>query len=188
MRILNLGIRPKNGTFHYPVIKTECIGDIRGALKLWEQFTHLIFTSQTAVLYWPGPWDKKTIAIGPKTAKALEKKGCTPLIAPIATQEGIISLLEKTPGHFFWPKSKRARPVLTDYMRQNGIPFFALDLYDTIGQKLQPVPNLDDFDAIFFTSPSTVEGFCHIFGKKPQGKCFIPIGPVTARALKKYLL
>jgi uroporphyrinogen-III synthase len=181
MRILYLGLNPKPGTFHYPVIRTVYCGQIDQALTLWSQFTHIIFTSQTTVHYWPGPWDKPTIAIGPATAAALHAKGINPLIAPEATQEGIIALISGMGGCFFLPRSKRARSTLTDFMREKGIPFFALDLYDTVSQKLEPVPNLDDFDEIIFTSPSTVEGFLQIYGKLPKDKKLTPIGPVTER-------
>lgn len=181
--ILNLGLSPKPGTFHYPVIRTEFCGCTAEALALWPQFTHIIFTSQQAVHYWPGPWDKQTIAIGPATAAALQRKGLAPLIAPEPTQEGVIALIAHIPGHFFLPRSRRARPILTDHFRACSIPFYALDLYDTLFQQLEPIPSLDDFDEILFTSPSTVEGFLRIYGKLPQGKKLTAIGPITEKAL-----
>lgn len=168
------------------MIRTEYCGQIDAALALWPQFTHVIFTSQTTVNYWPGPWDKQTIAIGPATASALQKKGLDPLIASDSTQEGIIELISKIDGYFFLPHSRRARSALTDYMREKGIPFFALDLYDTVFQKPDPVPNLDDFDEIIFTSPSTVEGFLKIYGRLPKDKKLTPIGPVTERAMEAF--
>jgi len=183
MRILYLGLKPKPGTFHYPVIRTEYCGKIDEALALWPQFTHIIFTSQTTVHYWPGPWDKQTIAIGTATAAALHKRGLDPIVAPEATQEGVIALISEINGYFFLPRSKRARSALTNFMRERGISFFALDLYDTLFQKLEPVPNLDDFDEIVFTSPSTVEGFLRIFGSLPKNKKLTPIGPVTDQAI-----
>ena len=165
------------------MIRTERCGAIEPALSLWPQFTHMIFTSQTAVHYWPGPWDKPTIAIGQATAAALRARGCTPLIAPEATQEGIIALIAQLPGYFFWPKSRLARSALTDYFQAR---IYALDLYDTLFQQLEPVPRLDDFDEILFTSPSTVEGFLRIYGELPQGKKLTPIGPVTGRRIDAY--
>lgn len=183
MRVLYLGLNPKPGTFHYPVIRTEYCGNLGPALLLWPQFTHIIFTSQTAVHYWPGPWDKQMIAIGYATAAALEKKGLDPLIAPEATQEGVITLIEELKGYFFLPRSRLARSVLTDFMTEKKIPFFVLDLYDTVFQKLEPVPKLDDFDEIVFTSPSTVDGFLRIYGKLPTDKKLTAIGPITEQAL-----
>lgn len=181
MRILYLGLRPKTGTFHYPVIRTEFLGV--GAPSDWARFTHIIFTSQTAVEYWPGPWNKEIIAIGKATAAALRSKGVEPRVAPFATQEGVIELIKLIDGCFFIPRSRLARSALTDYMEENQIPFSVLDLYDTHFQRLEPVPNLDDFDEIVFTSPSTVEGFLRIYGKLPREKKLTAIGPITQKAL-----
>lgn len=183
MKTLYLGLNPKPGTVHYPVIRTAYCGLLEPAFALWPQFTHIIFTSQSTVHYWPGPWDKSAIAIGPATAAALQKKGVEPLIAGVSTQEGIIDLIRSIRGYFFLPRSRLARSVLTDFMEGEKIPFFALDLYDTVCQKLEPVPNLDDFDEIIFTSPSTVEGFLRIYGRLPSHKKLTPIGPITAERL-----
>lgn len=182
MRTLYLGLKPKPAAYHYPVIRTVFCADLTEALRLWPQFTHIIFTSQTTVAYWPGPWDKELIAIGPATAAALQQKGLSCQIALEATQEGIIPLLGE--GYYFLPRSCKARSALTDAMKEKKIPFFALDLYDTIYQKLEPVPNLADFDEIVFTSPSTVEGFIRIYGALPTNKKLTAIGPITEKALK----
>ncbi len=182
---LYLGLRPRAGTLHYPVIRTEYCGVAESVWTLWPQFTHLIFTSQTAVAYWPGPWDKELIAIGPATAAALRGKGFAPSIAPEATQEGIIALVASLNGHFLIPRSRRARSTLTDFMTAHNIPFLAVDLYDTLFQRPEPVPDLADVDEIIFTSASTVEGFLRIFGSLPPDKKLTPIGPITARAIAK---
>ncbi len=178
--------------FHYPVIRTEFCGIPESVFAIWPQFTHVIFTSQTTVAYWPGPWDKQSLAIGDSTASALRKHGLAPLVAPFATQEGVIELIEVlrqsscppfNKSYFFIPHSRLARPNLIDYMKENQISFYSLELYDTLFQRLEPVPDLGDFDEIVFTSPSTVEGFLRIYGNLPQGKKLTPIGPVTEAAL-----
>lgn len=179
MRTLYLGLRPKPGTFHYPVIRTQRCGSIEPALARWPEFTHIIFTSQTTVEYWPGPWDKEVIAIGEATAAALKN----PIIAPFATQEGVMQLVSNMQGNFFLPHSKRARPDLVEFLKRKKIPHFALELYDTHFQCLHPIPNLDDFDEIVFTSPSTVEGFLRIYRTLPKGKKLTAIGPITEKEL-----
>jgi len=176
---LYLGLRPKKGTVHYPVIRTQFCGDLEPALAKWPLFTHIIFTSISAVEYWPGPWDKKLIAIGKSTAAALSKKGYDSIVSPVATQEGVIDLVESIPGYFLLPRSRLARAVLTDFMEKKGILFSVIDLYDTHYQRLEPVPNLDDFDEIIFTSPSTVEGFLRIYKALPLNKKLTAIGPIT---------
>jgi uroporphyrinogen-III synthase len=181
MKILYLGLRPKEGTFHYPVIRTElCPYQLPSD---WPLFTHMIFTSQTAVEYWSYPWDKEIIAIGQATALALQKKGISSQIAPFATQEGVIELIRPLAGYFFIPRSNLARSALTDYLKKEGKSFYVLDLYCTVFQKLEPIPNLKDFDEIVFTSPSTVEGFLRIYGSLPQDKKLTAIGPITEQAL-----
>lgn len=182
-KVLYLGLRAKPNTYHYPVIRTEFCADLAPALALWDRFTHLIFTSQTAVAYWPGPWDKQIIAIGEATGQALRHRGLHPQIAPEPTQEGIIQLLQNLSGYFLIPRSRRARPLLAAYLRERQIPHLLLDLYDTHFQKPEPVPNLAHFEEIVFTSPSTVEGFLRIYGAFPPGKKLTPIGPVTAQKL-----
>ncbi len=182
-RTLYLGLRPKPGCVHYPVIKTIPLGNLEQALSLWSRFTHVIFTSQTAVLYWPGPWDKQIIAIGQATAQRLCEKGLDPLVAKEATQEGIMQQIQDIDGYFFLPQSRLARPNLAEFLKSQGKPFFSLDLYDTVYQKLEPVPDLNAFDEIIFTSPSTVEGFCRIFQSLPTTKKLVAIGPITERAL-----
>lgn len=176
---------------HYPVIalrkrrqKAFC-----PHLKiLWPSFTHIVVTSQTTVDFWDGPWDKKVIAIGEKTAFALRRKGIDPLIAPFSTQEGIIELVKTIPrGCFFYPKSQRARKTLQTFFRKKTIPFFALDLYETISWKKGPLPNLQSYDKVFFTSPSTVRGFFDAFGFLPEREKTLAIGPITREALDRML-
>lgn len=190
VKILYLGLRPKKKDFfHYPVIRTQKCASVEAALKLWSQFTHVVFTSQTSVEYWDGPWDKETIAIGEQTARALQGKGLKPAIAPFATQEGVLKLLlglhQKQTCYFFLPHSKKARPHLIEVLLAHGISYFALELYDILFQKLEPVPNLDEFDEIIFTSPSTVEGFLRIYQKLPHHKKLTAIGPITQAAIEE---
>ena len=178
-----LGLRPPKGAFHYPVIRTVKIGnDLELVLKRWDEFTHIIFTSQSAVEYWSGPWGKELIAIGPATAKALPKNS---IIAKEATQEGIAELIKGMKGNFFYPRSKRARPFLIEFMKRERIPFFAFDLYDTQTQNLEPVPNIEEFDEIVFTSSSTIDAFLEIFGSLPKSKKLTAIGPITLAKLQQ---
>lgn len=197
--ILYLGLDPSRylctkPLLHYPVIRTEKMGFGDEICLLWSQFTHVIFTSQTAVSYWfeeKIPFDKQAIAIGRATARQLEMLGILPIVAEVETQEGVIALLEKMDleGAFvFWPRSKRARPVLTRYLQDRGVFCCALDLYDTVLQKLEPVPDLKEVEEIVFTSPSTVEGFLRIYGELPTDKILRGVGPITRQVLESSVL
>ena len=143
----------------------------------------MIFTSQTTVEYWPGPWDKELIAIGKATLGALKKKGLSAHVAPFPTQEGVMELVSKWKGYFFLPHSKRARPNLVAFFKSHQIRCFAFELYDTLLQRIEPVPSLDEFDEIVFTSPSTVDGFLKIYGFLPKTKKLTAIGPITKQKM-----
>lgn len=187
MRTLYLGLDPKRfprPALHYPVIRTVPIyGDsYQRALELWPCYTHVIFTSRTAVRLWPYR-GKPIIAIGEATAEGLEGVVC----AKRPTQEGVIELLQQLSlknAHLFLPKSKRARPLLVDFLQKEGICHTALDLYDIEFFRKEPIPDLTSIDEIVFTSPSTVEGFLRIYKKLPRGKKLTAIGPVTQAALR----
>jgi uroporphyrinogen-III synthase len=190
---LYLGLDPKDfpTALHYPVIRTELIlsDRLQEALSLLSQFTHFIFTSKRCVSHWfeVGTFDHAVaLAIGKATASSLRSKGVIPLVSDIETQEGVIELLKTLDlqnGYLFYPHSKRARPLLANHLRASQLRFFSLDLYDTLLQRPEPVPSLENIDEIIFTSPSTVEGFLQIFGKVPQDKKLTCIGAITQNAL-----
>lgn len=187
--ILYLGTDPSRykhtgALFHYPIIRTVPIE----VLPQLPEYTHLLFTSPNAVRHWLSIGSiegKVLLAIGSATAAALNAPA---LIAPFATQEGVVELIAGLEGvNLLWPRSKHARPVLTDYLTQNKVPFHTIDLYETVVQRLEPVPAIASFDEIVFTSPSTVHAFLQIFGSIPSGKKIVAIGPVTLLSLKNPL-
>jgi uroporphyrinogen-III synthase len=191
-RILYLGIDAPSGVFHYPVIHTKLIDspELREAKILWERCTHVIFTSKNGVRHWPCALTGKTvIAIGEGTASEIISRGSSPLIAPEATQEGVAALLESLDLHgafVLYPRSKLARPFLTSYLKSKCLDHYAFNLYETVFQIFQPIPNLDDFDEIIFTSPSTVQAFFQIYSAVPSRIILRPIGPITKKALEEY--
>jgi len=198
MRTLYLGTDPSRYShegelFHYPVIRTVPRKVLDEAL-LQEalQCTHWLFTSPNGVRHWFSlncsiAYDI-TLAIGLATAATLLERGVHARLAPIATQEGVIALLETVDlqgARIGWPRSSQARPILSEYCAAQRIPLVAIDLYEPVAQRLEPVPDLRLFDAVVFTSPSTVDAFLEIFGQIPWDKKIVPIGPVTAEKLFK---
>ena len=91
--------------------------------------------------------------------------------------------LEKT--HFFFPRSSLSRNVIINFFQKNYILFQDCFIYDTITQKKQPIPNLEDIDEIIFTSPSTIKAFLEIFSAIPLDKKLTTIGPITQKALSE---
>lgn len=189
-RVLYLGLDPsrwKGGgeIVHYPVIRTEPTERLQ--LHDWPLFTHLIFTSRSAVIHWDRFGGKQIVAIGEATAQLIREKGMVPRVAKEATQEGVIELLgslDLKDAYLLWPRSERARGDLAAYLRGRKIRFLAQDLYRTVFQKLEPVPSLDEFDEIVFTSPSTVEGFLQIYETFPKQGVLTCIGPITRKVFE----
>lgn len=192
MPILYLGIDAPPNVFHYPVIRTMRIDspELQKAVALWHRCTHVIFTSKNGVRYWPEAlFGKTTIAIGEATAQEIRMRGEEPIVASIATQEGVMALLDTLKiGFLLYPRSRLARPDLENYLVGKKIPHFTFDLYDTIFQKIEPIPELESFDEIVFTSPSTVRAFFQIFASVPKHIRLTPIGPITKKVLKDMAL
>lgn len=189
MTILYLGLDPSRyvheGTLvHYPIIRTIPVQELDAAAKQFlSTATHFLFTSRTAVQHWfkLSSICKESLAIGPATAAALQERGFSPQIAPVATQEGMVQMLHHLPtARFFWPRSSGARPFLANFL---GPRVQCFDLYKTVAHCTLPLPDLAQFDEIVFTSPSTVEAFIALFGALPRDKKLTPIGPVTRSAL-----
>ncbi len=194
-RVLYLGTDPARfaceGTLvHYPVIQTTPIEEAcQLARTVWPNVTHVVFTSPNAVKHWEEPLlDKTVIAIGEGTAARLRKRGVEPLVAPFATQEGVIALfsaLDLSKAFLLWPRSSGARPLLERYLEQNQIRFLAVDTYVTTPHAPGPLPDLNTVDEIVFTSPSTLDAYLKVFGALPSDKVLTPIGPITAAHLAK---
>lgn len=188
--ILYLGLDPSRWKrdkplLHYPVIRIAALAISKPAD--WSAITHLIFTSRSAAFHWQWLEEKQVLAIGKGTAEVVEKKGCSPLIAKEATQEGMIELLKHLAlqdAYLLWPRSTQSRLLLSEYLLSLSARVQIVDLYETKCQRLEPVPSLENIDEIVFTSPSTVTGFLQIYGFLPNNKKLTPIGPITARALE----
>lgn len=200
-KVLYLGTDPENyqhidGLVHYPIIKTASLEIPSHLLDDFPDYTHILFTSKNAVTIFfqtfQGSLEKKQIvAIGKGTAAKLEKEGHPPhFVATQESQEGVIELLRSqdlNDAYIFYPRSSLARKNLENFMIQRGIRHQICDLYTTVFQKPEPLPDLAQYDEIIFTSPSTVKAFLTAFGSIPQDKKLICIGPITEKELKKAL-
>lgn len=201
MKTLYLGTDPshfkcKGELVHFPVIKIVPRADfaVKQALAEVPLYTHLIFTSKNAVRIffdqYRNPLKNKTIAaIGKVTARHLISHGYKPqLIAEEETQEGLIDLLKVhnlQNSYFFLPRSSLSRPVLVDFFHYRAIRYKAVDLYDTHKVKPDRLMNLEEFDQIVFTSPSTVEAFFELYKKVPKQVKLLAIGPITQMSLSQ---
>lgn len=167
----------------------------------WKSYTHVLFTSQTAVSIWYEYfWEKKGkildhfptfIAIGPATKKALQQRGLEAKIPKIATQEGVIRELSfqkwEEKSCLFWPRSFYARDKIAKFCKKRS-----LSLVDPVFYHLRYRPFTEKIDwsqveGLIFTSPSTVIGF-----KKQKVFLSPPIrifakGEITKKALQKHI-
>jgi uroporphyrinogen-III synthase len=192
MKTLYLGTDPSefqspHEVVHYPVIK---IVPREIPLLDLSPFTHIVFTSKHAVrIFYANhkPQPIKVFAIGTVTAKALRSHGVEPdWISEEETQEGMVKgllLQDLKQARIAIPRSSLSRDVLVNFFIENKIAYHAYVLYDTLPQKLEPVPDLADFNEIVFTSPSTVRAFLAIYGALPQDKILRALGPITHAAL-----
>jgi uroporphyrinogen-III synthase len=196
--IVYLGLDPsryirEGNLLHHPLIATKKLitPGLSQAKEHWPFYSHVIFTSQTAVRFWfeeVSPGTHQVLAVGSATASALRKLGIEPLVAREETQEGIMALLEDLEiADILWPKSSLARSDLETYLQQRKCSYFAFDLYTT--EFLTP-PKITDWSAvteIVFTSPSTVRAFLQLYGEFPKQVRLTAIGPVTLGFLRSFV-
>jgi len=161
-------------------------------------YSHLILTSPNAVELFFRAVDpsscmgKEIFAVGRSTAAALREKGLDRItIAEDERQEGVIALLrplDLDDAYILLPRSSLARKAIDDFLSERQVRHQVCDLYDTIIQRPEILPDLDSFDEFFFTSPSTVRAFVSVFGKLPEEgkvKCRGAITNFTFQVAKK---
>ncbi|SCA62811.1 Uncharacterized protein SCG7086_AE_00020 [Chlamydiales bacterium SCGC AG-110-P3] len=171
--------------------------DIVKAGANWSYYTHFIFTSKAAVnvaaeLFGVCPDTmncQSVIAVGDATAQCLAKRGIScRYVAAKSTAEGIVALLTTLDfdgALIVWPRSARARPIISDYLLLRGACYHAPIIYDTDLCVPSPLPSLDRIDTIFFSSPSTIDGFLNAYTVIPSDKSIRCIGPITQSYLDR---
>ena len=190
-KILYLGLDPSRypeEVTHYPIIRTIPRPFDEKVEANFNSSTHLIFTSRSAVrilqkerLCFEG---KIVIAVGKGTAALLER---VDFVAQDECAEGIVELLKQLDlreAHLFWPHSALSRPVIRNFLEGSVIRNTDCIVYDTLPNKVTPLPSLDEYDEIVFTSPSTVNAFLDLFGPLPKDKILTAIGSVTESKLE----
>lgn len=172
---------------------------ITQAFENFKTYTHLIFTSRNAVSIFfdlaasfnlPLEEIKSKIVavVGQRTAeKLMGYQLIANYIAEEETAEGIVKVLKNLDlqySHVFLPQSSLARPVISDWLKEQNIKCTSCYIYDTEFNLPKDLPDLADFEKIVFTSPSVVNAFLKAYGSLPLDKMLIPIGSVTDQHLK----
>lgn len=206
-RILYLGLRVPKALqsallTHVPLIRIQPrpFESLQESFKDHLLWTHLVFTSQTAVdLFFEAcrhfgitrMGSKKIMAVGQATAKRLKDWEIEVDAVPEEeTAEGILALSQTwdvAQTYVFWPHSALSRPVLTNYWQSQGIRYHECILYDTCCNHDIDLPPLEHFDEIIFTSPSTVDAFIERYGSLPLEKKLTSIGPITQAHLRSFI-
>lgn len=209
-KILYLGTDPSHystskNVQHYPLIEMmprnfQDFG-IKCQFQDMPHYTHIILTSKNAIRIFldalafyhiplTAMQGKQWICIGSSTTKTLQQYGAFQIAtAQEETQEGVIKLLDLVDlenGYLFYPRSSRARPTLSCYLKVRQLRHQICDLYDTHAKAPAFMPHLSSFDEIIFTSPSTVEAFFEIFSTIPSQVKLTPVGPITKASLQRF--
>ena len=130
-------------------------------------------------------------AIGPKTAKALEKHGVTADLVPETyDSDHLAKALEAVEGPVLLCRASRGSTALPEMLERKGIPFADVPVYDTV--YAAPAPQkvdalLGEKLLVTFTSASTVRGFVESLpGRDLKNVIGCCIGKQTEAEAKKY--
>ncbi len=193
-----------------PAIETVPPEDKSGidrGIENLSSYDYAVFTSANSVRFLllrmselgKGPEELRRlriVAVGPKTAQALEKSGLKADVIPDEfVAEGAVSALsgEGVGGRkFLYPRAETARDVLPDALRKAGAAVDVAVAYRTVAPKglggiIKDALAGDMPTVITFTSSSTVRNFLDaaaeagIPGKALSGAVIACIGPVTAK-------
>ncbi len=163
--------------------------------------TSLVFSSKNGVKFFlkEVPYEKiigkKVYAVGPSTAEYLKELGIKSEIPENFSGEGLIKLLkgkELKGERFLIVRPKKARKLLTSFLKERGVPFKEVIVYETI-ENQEVKPKVEEFfkekvDFTAFTSPSNFKSFLKLFphlkGKLAESKV-IPIGHITEKAIRE---
>jgi uroporphyrinogen III methyltransferase / synthase len=131
-------------------------------------------------------------AIGPGTARALERHGVRPDVVPErSVAESLVEALADTPvegRRVLIARAGEARDVLPDALRERGAEVDVVALYDTVVEPLsdEQRATLADIDYVTFTSASTVRNLLGSLGDAAAASLgdarIVSIGPVTSAA------
>ncbi len=173
---------------HYPLIRTKFVGlDPAGKPRDdVAQYDALLFTSREAVRYFYSKHrvcrDQEVLAIGSGTENLLQDYGVH--VSHKAEQphsDAMVALLETLSYRsYLYPCSSLSNNAL--HTHDKVTPWV---IYTTEPVLQDPV-DLNVFDWIVFTSPSTVNSFLQIYPFLPEHVVYEVLGPFTRQALNDH--
>ncbi|MEA3545275.1 MAG: uroporphyrinogen-III synthase [Thermodesulfobacteriota bacterium] len=139
------------------------------------------------------------VAVGPKTAKALERNCLRPDLIPADHRaEGIVAELLKLGvkgKRILYPRAEVVRPLIVDSLQAAGAEVVAPVAYRTVmpvgnGDRIRDLLAMGTLDAICFSSSSTVDNLFAMVGGCLQGLLgetrLFSIGPQTSETIRKH--
>lgn len=184
-----------------PAIALEALPapDLDRALAEIERFDWLIFSSANAVRFFFCRVEAlnlplelpRTAVVGPATARALRAQQIEPDFMPESfTGEALAQGLGELAGqHILLPRARIGGSTIVQTLLEQGAVVTDIALYDTVTAVPEEAALAElalGYEAISFTSPSSVHGFLTINGGKPLEEAVVAcIGPVTAEAAEE---
>ena len=181
----------------FPTVQLEPLPALAldAALAKIETFDWLLFSSGNAVDFFfrrlfelnLAPRLPRTAVVGSATAQKLAEYHIRPDFMPrtFSGEALAAGLGDLTGQQILLPRARLGRPEIVAKLCSQGASVTEIPLYDTV--TAVPDPGALDkltagFDAITFTSPSSVRGFLQITGARPTEPAVVAcIGPVTAQ-------
>jgi len=188
-KVLFTGLDPSRSAVsgkivHQPLIELS-LKEIRPVkIPIMDIYEGFIFTSRAAVNFFFERWKVEpfatVVAIGPHTAKEIEKHGVKVDYIPDVFDSSHIGEILRKSGARTWlyPCSDRSNNPIHTVTCVESFPF-----YETKFKEVTPL-NLDQFSAIVFSSPSTVDSFVQNYGSIPVDQFLIVYGEPTAMKLE----
>ena len=201
--------------FHLPLIEIKPLSDYSELNEVIEKivrtgdksFDWIVFTSRFGVKYFFEQMFKKVrdvralsgikiAAIGQSTAAKLRDFGILADLVPSEESSfGLLREFEKiAPDNrknpqpkILLPRSDIADKGLTDGLRKIGFAVYPVVVYKNVLPENLPDLDLNFFDEIIFSSPSTIKNFIKRYGRPPSGIKITTIGPVTKNAWQEVL-
>jgi uroporphyrinogen-III synthase len=211
-KLAALGAEP----IFFPTIQIGPVDDyaqIDAALRQLDRYQWVVFTSANAVaIFWERlrghepasapaaggsaglvPASLQFAAVGPATARALEKRGASAKIVPDEyVAEALAAGLGDVAGQrLLLPHAELARDVLADELRRGGATVDEIAIYRTLPAAPDPQGLAElkrGVDAITFTSASAARNFALVIGGETLASrpaIIACIGPVTAAAARQ---
>lgn len=191
MKTLYTGIVCPDPTFvHMPLIEIHPVDDegpLLQAKNEIEVYDYLLYTSRHAVTYFPPKCIHPiVVSIGSVTTEALRGAGAEG-IRQVEHDDsyGVVDWFSRqVRGRVLIPRSNLALSIIPDGLRNLGFDVTTVTAYENRTPENIEKVDLNQIDAIMFTSPSTIDNFIRLYGCLPTDKQLLTRGRITEKHLQ----